>query len=88
MLPSKPSLNSRSSHTHALKDTEGDRGKGHSLHEIVQEVFVSVLVAGHSNILLSHHVVVGVVSLPRKLLALLRDPCLFLALLMALAEVF
>jgi hypothetical protein len=56
------------------------------LHEVVKEILVAVLVAGLCEVLLGHHVIVGVISLPCELLALLRYPCFFLALSIVLAK--
>jgi hypothetical protein len=43
---------------------QGDRDRATTSHEIVQEVLVAVLVAGLGEIVLSHYIVVGMVSLP------------------------
>jgi hypothetical protein len=72
-------------------DTSGrisDRGSwlhrlynnGPKLHEIIQEVFVAILVARFCQIVLGHDVVVGMISSPCKLLPLLGDSGFFLAL--------
>jgi hypothetical protein len=54
---------------------------GDRLHEVIEEVFVAVLVARLGEIVLSHDIVVGMVSLPCELLALCRDSGLFLSLI-------
>lgn len=56
------------------------RNNNLGLHEVVQEVLIAVLVARLSEIVLSHDIVVGMISLPGQLLALLGHTGLFLAL--------
>jgi hypothetical protein len=50
------------------------------LHEVVQEVFVSVLVARHLHLILGEHVVVHVVLLPLEPLSLFSQSGVFLLL--------
>ena len=57
-----------------------EEGICEALHEVVEEVLVAVLIARHGNVLLRHHVVVGVVSLPCEFLALLCDSSFLLTL--------
>jgi hypothetical protein len=57
-----------------------EEGIYEALHEVVEEVLVAVLIARHGNVLLGHHVVVGVVSLPCELFALLCDSSFLLTL--------
>ena len=58
--------------------------RGRPLHEVVQEVFVSVLVAGHLHLILCEHVVVHVVLLPFEPLSLFSQLGLFLLLFVAI----
>jgi hypothetical protein len=54
--------------------------RGARLHEVVQEVFVAVLVAGLRYIVLGHDIVVCMIPPPRELFPLLGDSSFFLAL--------
>jgi hypothetical protein len=51
-----------------------------ALHEVVEEVLIAVLVGALLQILLCHDIVVGMISPPCKLLALLGYTGLFFAL--------
>ena len=58
--------------------------RGRPLHEVVQEVFVSVLLDGHLHLILCEHVVVHVVLLPFEPLSLFSQLGLFLLLFVAI----
>jgi hypothetical protein len=76
----KPPLNACPSHTRAVKDA-GERTPCAILHKVVEEVLIAVLVARCCEVFFRHHIIVGMVSLPGKLLALLRNSGFLLALL-------
>jgi hypothetical protein len=49
-------------------------------HEVVQEVLISILVAGLGDVVLGHDVVVRMITLPCLFLPLLSYSCFLLAL--------